>query len=294
MIFNPISYPGNKNRLLKEMLPLFPSQIDTFVDVFCGSGVVGVNTDAKKVYCNDNNPFTIEVLQYFYENTFKSIIAELENVITQYGLTYSRVCEKGAYIEYKHEGLSLYNKDGYNRLKDDYNQQHKVSQLVILLIYGFNHYLRFNRKGKFNVPVGKVDLSQSIYEHLKEFVNATKKKQIQTSTFDFRSKQLYTLSNAFYYFDPPYLVTTAPYNAHWTIQEERDLLEILDKLNAEGKQFALSNVFLSNGKENVLLKQWATQYTVHYLKRQYRNANYQKNNITDTIEVLITNYGQKR
>ena len=294
MIVNPIAYPGNKNKLLKELIPLFPNKIDAFVDVFCGSGVVGVNSAAQTIHCNDNNSYTIEVLQYFYRQPFVTIIEQLEQIITDYHLTYSRTKPRGTYIEYKHEGLSLYNKEGYNKLKADYNLHHTTDKLVALLIYGFNHYLRFNSNGKFNVPVGKVDLSQSIYNNLQNFVNGIKSKNILTSTYDFRDARLYQDQYAFYYFDPPYLITTAPYNSHWGLDEENDLLQLLDHLNSENKHFALSNVFLSNGKENKLLKMWAEQYNIHYLKRQYRNANYQKINITDTIEVLITNYGNSR
>ena len=76
----------------------------------------------------------------------------------------------------------------------------------------------------------------------------------------------------------------------WGELEENALLNLLDQLNAEHKKFALSNVFLSNGKENFILKEWAKKYNILYLNRQYRNANYQKVNITDTIEVLIKNY----
>lgn len=290
MIQNPISYPGNKNKLLKELIPLFPQNIETFVDVFCGSGVVGVNSAAHTIFCNDNNPYTIEVLRYFYENTFDTIIQQLEQIIIEYQLTYSRIKPKGTYMEYKHEGLSLYNTDGFNRLKADYNANHTTDKLVALLIYGFNHYLRFNSQGEFNVPVGKVDLSQSIYTNLQQFVTFIKTKVIETSTLDFREEQLYRHENALFYFDPPYLITTAPYNMQWGETEERELLELLDRLDQEHKSFALSNVLLSNGKENLILKEWAAKYNIHRLKRQYRNANYQKVNITDTIEVLITNY----
>lgn len=290
MIQNPISYPGNKNKLLKDLIPLFPQDIDTFVDVFCGSGVVGLNSLAYNIYCNDNNPYTIEVLRYFYDNTFETIIQQLEQIIQDYQLTYSRIQPKGTYVEYKHEGLSLYNKEGFNRLKADYNMQHSTDKLVALLIYGFNHYLRFNSRGEFNVPVGKVDLSQSIYHNLQLFVTGIKEKNLTTSILDFRDAKLYEKQEALYYFDPPYLITTAPYNMQWGELEENALLNLLDQLNAEHKKFALSNVFLSNGKENFILKEWAKKYNIIYLNRQYRNANYQKVNITDTIEVLIKNY----
>lgn len=290
MIKNPISYPGNKNKLLKEIIPLFPKEINTFVDVFCGSGVVGVNSNANYINCNDISKHCLDVLKYFYLNSFEKIISDLERIVTNYNLTYSRTKEKGFYKEIKHEGLSLYNKDGYNKLKDDYNEEPSVDKLVVLLIYGFNHYMRFNSKGEFNVPVGKVDLSKSIYKDLEIFVNYIKNKNITFTNSDFRNKDLYINKDALYYFDPPYLITTAPYNSHWSEIDEIELLKVLDELNDRGIKFAISNVLLSNGKENVILKEWSKKYTVIKLKRQYRNANYQKINITDTVEVLIVNY----
>ena len=76
----------------------------------------------------------------------------------------------------------------------------------------------------------------------------------------------------------------------WGVDEEKELLAILNLLNSRGARFALSNVILSNGKVNVLLKEWAKDYRVIPIQRQYRHANYQKKNITDTEEVLIVNY----
>ncbi len=290
MIKNPISYPGNKNRLLKQLIPEFPANIETFVDVFCGSGVVGVNTNANTIICNDINSYTLEVLEYFYETPAYEVIRNIEYIIDSYHLTYSRTKEKGFYIEYKHEGLSDYNREGYNQLKDDYNLDHSVQKLVVLLIYGFNHYLRFNKQGEFNIPVGKVDLSKSIYDSLIDFVDGIKHKNICISNLDYREKELYVGDNKFFYFDPPYLITTAPYNNDWSIDNEKALLNLLDWLDSENKKFALSNVLLSNGKENLLLKEWCQKYNTVYMRRQYRNANYQKKNITDSIEVLIKNY----
>jgi len=290
MIKNPISYPGNKNRLLKELIPLFPNDVKTFIDVFCGSGVVGVNSASKNIICNDLNAHAIEVLELFYTVSFDELIHNLENIIFKYNLTYSRTKEKGFYIEYKHEGLSNYNRNGYNKLKYDYNNNPSTEKLIILLIYGFNHYLRFNSKGEFNIPVGKVDLSESIYKNLKIFIDEIKNKQIEFYNLDFREDILYREKNGFYYFDPPYLITTAPYNAFWNVDEEKSLLYLLDTLDKNNQRFALSNILVSNGKENSILKEWSKKYDTVFLHRQYRNANYQKKNITDSVEVLIKNY----
>ena len=34
-------------------MPLFPQDINTFVDLFCGAGTVGINIDANKIIFND-------------------------------------------------------------------------------------------------------------------------------------------------------------------------------------------------------------------------------------------------
>ncbi len=290
MIINPISYPGNKAKIIKQIIPLIPKQEQLFVDVFAGSGIVGVNSNKNTIILNDISTEAINLLKYFYDQSFEEIMTSVEKLINEYGLTYSRTKEKGFYIEHKHEGLSNYNRDGYNKLKNDYNVYPTLDKLFLLLIYGFNHYIRFNSKGEFNVPVGKVDFSKSIYKNAEEFINGIKKLNIIFSNLDFRDKSLYQYENAIYYFDPPYLVTTAPYNMFWTEKDEYDLLSILDDLNSQGKKFMLSNVLLSNGKENAILKEWSKKYNVVHIKRQYLNANYQKKNITETIEVIIKNF----
>lgn len=291
MIKNPISYPGNKNKLASQIIQLLPIEnIDTIVEPFCGSAVISSNTKYKNIILNDNNKFILKILEYQKNNSFEQIVKDVELIINQYGLTYSRIKPRGTYVEYKHEGLSVYNKEGFNKLKKDFNNNFDVKKLFVLLIYGFNHYLRFNSNGEFNAPVGKVDFSRSFYEELKKFENVFNTLNIKLCNYDFLNYELYSYDNAIYYFDPPYLITTAPYNTSWNESKEKQLLKLLDDLNEKGKKFALSNVILSNGKENKILIDWARKYNIHYLKRQYRNASYQKKNITDTIEVLVTNY----
>lgn len=39
-IKSPLTYQGNKYRLLPQLLPIFPKNIHTFVDVFAGGGLL--------------------------------------------------------------------------------------------------------------------------------------------------------------------------------------------------------------------------------------------------------------
>jgi len=294
MVISPLNYTGNKAKSLKEILEIIPREINVFYDIFCGSCLVGANAPAKKVVANDSSIHAIELLKYLKDTSVLDILSDMDSIINKYNLTNSRIKPKGSYVEYKHEGLSLYNKKGFMKMRSDFNESEikDYSLLFALTIFGFNHYIRFNAKGLYNVPVGKVDFSQSLYEKTIAFSELLKSKKIDTFNLDFRNKELYqdAKKNDLFYFDPPYMITDAPYNKSWTIEEEQDLLKLLDSLNSKGIKFALSNVFYSNGKTNDILIEWAKKYNVHVLKRQYKNANYRRKNHSLAKEVLITNF----
>ena len=292
MISSPLNYTGNKFKLLKQLIP-YLEKTENLVDVFAGSGLVALNSYSKNIVLNDNNKITIDLLNYFKNNNSDFIFKEMDKIIEKYGFTDSYRKGLHFYYEEKHEGLSRFNKGPYNNLKDDYNNNPTTIKLFALIIYGFNHYIRFNSQGIFNVPVGKVDYSRSLRKKTTEDCEAFKQKNVIITKKDFRDNSLYADKGAMYYFDPPYLITQAPYNASWTELDEKDLLDKLDELDKGGYKFALSNVIESNGQTNELLKKWAKNYNIIYLNRKYLNSNYRKKNITIAKEVLITNYEVK-
>lgn len=289
MIISPLNYSGNKSKILKTLISLFPKDIKTFVDIFCGSGIVGLNAEFKNLILNDKEKHIVNLLQYFQSNSLDYILNQINKIITEYKLTDSKNKPKGFYKIYKNEGLSRYNKEGFLELRKSYNKHPSEIKLFVLILFGFNYFLRFNSKGLFNVPVGKMDFSGSQYKKTIIFIKALQNKNIKLLNLDFRDKALYK-SGDFFYFDPPYLITDAPYNALWNEEDEKDLYKILDSLHLKGKKFALSNVLESNGKSNNFLKTWSSKYTVVPIDRQYTNANYRRKNLGKTQEVLILNY----
>ena len=68
LIQSPLNYTGGKFKLLPQILPLFPKEIDCFVDLFCGGCNVGINVKSNKVNYNDLNRH----LLYLY-NTYKNL-----------------------------------------------------------------------------------------------------------------------------------------------------------------------------------------------------------------------------
>ncbi|MEE0496548.1 MAG: DNA adenine methylase [Cyanobacteriota bacterium] len=302
VIQSPLNYTGGKFKLLPQILPLFPKNIDIFVDLFCGGANVGVNVKSNRTILND----TDDNLTYLF-NMFKNLGSDclplLDEIIEKYGLSQSAKhgyeyygCDSGT-------GLAPYNKDKFLKLREDFNNSpdlgyYHYAMLYVLIIYSFNNQIRFNRQGQFNLPVGKRDFNEKMKDKLNKFITRLASKRYEFSNCDFRDFDISQLnSESFVYADPPYLITCATYNEQggWNEQDERDLLEFLDKLHSNNIKFALSNVLRSKGKENSILINWTNKnndkYRVINLNYDYNNSNYQvKNKEAVTAEVLIINY----
>jgi adenine-specific DNA-methyltransferase len=300
IIQSPLNYTGGKFRLLKQILPHFPTHIDTFVDLFCGGCNVGVNVNAGRVVFNDNN----QHLLYLY-NTFKNlgeetILSMVDDFIKRYGL--SRSTEHG-YEFYgcdSSSGLGKYNRKPFLLLREDFNGKNEdysyYIMLYVLIVYAFNNQIRFNSKGEFNLPVGKRDFNDKMKSKLCSFIERLQGGNYVFSCADFREIDTSSLTeNSLVYCDPPYLITCATYNEQdgWNEQCEKDLYAMLDLLNERGIRFALSNVLSSKGKINEILSAWLQQrnYRTIHLDYNYSNSNYHTKDKTNSAdEVLIVNY----
>ena len=275
---SPLNYTGGKYKLLPQLLELFPKQVNTFVDLFAGGGNVSVNVKAEKVVFNDLMWQVPEMLQEFKKIGVEESLRKIDGYISSYN-------------------LSKENKEGYLALRELYNKgKSDPLMLYTLICYSFNNQIRFNNKGAYNMPFGKdrSSFNPTLREKFIIFVQRLQSMEIQFSSKDFRELDLDTLGeNDFVYCDPPYLITVASYNENggWGEQAERDLLAKLDTLDKAGVKFGLSNVFESKGKENIILKEWAKGYIVHYLDHTYSNCSYhKKDKQSKDIEVFITNY----
>ena len=284
-IKSPMNYTGGKYKLLPQILPLFPTEINTFVDLFTGGGNIAVNVNANKIIANDNETHVIDIYKAFQNgyDSVEGIINAIESYIAKYN-------------------LSIDNTEGFNKLRNDYNSNPFKSNyitstvLYVLICYSFNHQFRFNSEGEFNMPFGKnrSQWNDTMKKNIINFHKAITEKNIIFTNKDFNELKIDKLSsNDFVYCDPPYLITCATYNEKdgWNENSERKLLELLDKLNSQSVKFALSNVLFSKGKTNDILIEWSQKYNVHHLDYTYQNCNYHtKDKESKPDEVLITNY----
>ena len=275
-IKSPLNYTGGKYKLLPQLIPLFPDEIMTFVDVFAGGCNVGVNVCAERVIFNDSDSMVIEMIEDMSKYTGELYDLKIKSMVEQYDLDRD-------------------NKESYIILRDLYNSDVKKrsEKLFLLVAHSFSNQIRFNKRGEFNLPFGKRTYNDKMSSNLVMFIDSIRPNTIFQSK-DFRevlSDSYY--KDPFYYCDPPYLITTATYNENggWTEDDDKDLLSSLDILNEKGVKFGLSNVFYHKGKSNDLLIEWAKKYNIHYLNKDYKNCNYQsKNTDKKTVEVYVCNY----
>ena len=277
MIKSPLNYVGGKYKLLSQILPLFPKEIDTFYDLFGGGFNVGINVDAKKHVYNDILKPVVELLWALKKEDRERVLMFIDDYIDQYN-------------------LSKTNKEGYLALRERYNETKRSPFMFYTLVaHSFNNQIRFNKKGEFNMPFGmnRSSFNPTLRKRFVEFVDKLHTLDVEFYNKDFRDFSIDTFKvNDFIYIDTPYLGTVATYNENggWTEKDERDVHEFLDRLNGKGIKFALSNVFESKGQSNDILKDWAKQYNVHYLDISYGNCNHQRKSKAPDVEVLVTNY----
>ncbi len=279
-IKSPLNYTGGKYKILGDILPCFPINIGTFVDLFGGGFNVGVNVEADKIIYNDHNVFLSQMFEYFKQ---KGLII-IDDI-------YSRIAKYN---------LSEENTEGYLELRKNYNKNKDILDLFILTCYSFNHQIRFNSHHEFNTPFGKnrSAYNKKIEENLIHFIDSLQNENIEFYSKDFTF--LYDLdlgAKDFVYADPPYLISNASYNdgkrgfKNWGVKEETQLLELLDYLNKKDVNFALSNVLTHKGMTNDTLIKWSKKYHIKYIEKTYSNSSYQrKNKDKETQEVLICNY----
>ena len=279
LIKSPLNYVGGKYKLLPQILPYFPDNINTFVDLFGGGFNVGINIEAKRIICNDLETAVIDLFKELKKLSSEEALKILKDTIEKYE-------------------LSKTNEEGFKRIREDYNKGDRSwNMFYAMLTHAFNNQIRFNKQGEYNMPFGRnrSSFNPNLEKNFIKFIDKLGEINVTFFNSDFNKIKIDMLGeNDFVYCDPPYLITCASYNEQdgWNETKERELLELLDNLNAKGIKFALSNVLENKGKTNEILKVWTEKYNVHYLNYSYSNCNYHAKDKSEnsTVEVLITNY----
>lgn len=289
---SPIYYSGSKlKNIRKGMINLFPNYIDTFIEMFCGSTIVSLNTQANRYILNDINKQLIDLIIMFKNNNIEDIINffgyirreigfqdELENI--SFDIRSKNYNKQIAETHRKH----------YNILRNRYNQIKDIRLLYLLIIYSFSHQMRFNSNNEFNMPVGHDKFTSKINDKIINYNKFLKGNKVIVTNKDFRDIKIKNMNkDDFLYIDPPYLITTATYNENdgWTEKDEFDLYSLLEKLNNKGIKWGLSNVIEHKGKSNNILKNFIKNY--NFVDNNIVRSSLGRGN-ANSREIYVCNY----
>ncbi|ALD66654.1 Dam family site-specific DNA-(adenine-N6)-methyltransferase [Spiroplasma cantharicola] len=299
---SPLFYVGDKYKVIDQIKILIPEKIDVWVEPFLGGGSSAMNITANSFILNDFDKNVINIHKYLFKNSGKKIefFRRIKKDIEKFGLSSSffdiNMPTKILKDEFPKTYYSVLNKKSYIKLKEKFNLNKKIDLLYLLLVYGFNHMIRFNSSSQFNLPVGNVDFNNTTARALNwyfDWVNENKT-QIEFYCMDYKNfleesiLSKYKSEEVFIFLDPPYLISKSEYNKFWDEGKEKELYEFLDLLNSKGYKFGITNLSIHKGKQNIFFEKWRSKYISKILKSNFISSH--NNSIKNSEEIFVTNY----
>ena len=271
-----VKWVGGKRQLMQDLENNFPKQFTTYHEPFLGGGAVMFNLLTKKsqLSCNVSDFNSDLILAYVtIRDKLEKLIESLEN--------HSKNYHKNS-TEYYYEV----------RKQEPKQQIEKVSRLLFLNKTCFNGLYRVNKKGQFNVPLGRYTNPNIVNkENLTAVSKILQSKKIKISCRDFEAVLGDAKKGDLVYFDPPYqpVSSTANFTSYthrdFTEEDLERLAKLADQLHSKGCYVLLSNSNSKTVKDFFSKKYW--KISSINVNRAI-NSNAQKR--TGHKEIIIKNY----
>jgi DNA adenine methylase len=272
-----IKWAGGKRQLIPELLEHIPKSFNNYFEPFLGGGALFFELynlgilKGKKVYLSDINEELI--------NAYK-VIRDYPNEL----------------IKLLKEFKAKHNKEFYYQIRElDRNENYKnldtitkAARFIYLNKTCFNGLYRVNKKGFFNVPMGKYKDPKIVDEENIRAVSYALKDVI-LKTCDYKESLKFTNENDFIYLDPPYypLTDTANFTSYsqnnFLENEQIELFETFKNLNNKNCYILESN------SDTEFIK---NLYKEFYVKEVFANRaiNSKATKRGKITELLIRNY----
>jgi DNA adenine methylase len=271
-----VKWAGGKNQLIPQIIRLMPSRFARYFEPFLGGGAVFFHTASynRNAFLSDINVDLI--------NAYKIIRNNVEELITA--------------LKYHQDEYSKSPKSYYYQLRDKTKGLNKIenaARFITLNKTCYNGLYRVNKKGLFNVPIGRyknplicdpvnlrkmsIVLSQSA-----SYLGVIDYKKILVEKAD---------KDDFVYLDPPFhpISNTANFTSYtnngFTLEDQKELATIFKELTRRGCKLLLSN---SNTEEIRRLYSDFSHLTELALVNRSINAVGSKR--VGHVELLIRNY----
>jgi DNA adenine methylase len=294
-----LKWAGGKKQLLPQLTERYPAKlkenkINIYIEPFCGGGAVFfdivTNFKIEKAYLFDINPELI-ILYKVIQQDVNNLIEEL-SILSQKYLAFETEERKLFYYSCRNK----YN--CFDKKIDTSNYQQEWFKRAALTVFlnrtCFNGLYRVNKKGAFNVPMGRYKNPKILnVDNLKAVHQVFKIAQIQQADF---SKVLdYADSDTFIYYDPPYrpISKTATFNSYssgfFNDDEQKRLQDIFKIASEQGALQMLSNSDPSNYIEDSFFDDLYQEFKIERVSAS-RAINSKASKRGAIKEILITNY----
>lgn len=291
-----LKWAGGKGALLPQLSEKMPNKlkcgaIKRYIEPFVGGGAVFFDL-INHFYIEDSFLFDVNpeliILYLVIKKDVHQLIEELYHIQDRYEKSLNK---KEFYYQMREE-FNTFDKD-INTLFYHTSFIRRAALTVFLNKTCFNGLFRVNRKGLFNVPVGKYKNPKILDEqNLKAVSKALQRATILQADF---SKVLdYVDRNTFVYYDPPYRpIDVSSFNTYavgsFNDDEQKRLKVVFDQVNKIGALQMLSNSDPTNKKADPFFDDLYKDYHIYRIwAKRMINANPKDRD--GVRELLITNY----
>lgn len=280
-IIKNISVPPIKCQGIKTKLVPFIAQSirwsgnGRWIEPFLGSGVVLFNIAPPRALASDANPHIIRLYQRLQNNELSPAMAK-------------------AHLEKEGARLVKEGQTYYNEVRERFNAEGDTLDFIFLNRACFNGLMRFNGRGKFNVPFGhKPERFRPAY--ITKIVNQLKWAQaiIRERDWEFRCANWdAVLTEAepedFIYLDPPYIGRHTDYYNGWSDEDAIRLARTTNKLSCG---YALSMWLENKYRKNEHIAQYWSEGVVKTFSHFYHiGAQEDLRNEMQEALVISSNY----
>lgn len=288
-----LKWAGGKGQLLPEIRKYYPfdDRIRKYAEPFVGGGAVLFdimqNYDLDEVYISDANKDLIDVYCTIRDNA-----DDLISLLSQM---------QADFVSYNHESRNTYyikNRTRFNCIKFLEDEKSKIEKSALFIFLNktcFNGLYRLNKKGLFNVPIGRYK-NPLICDEFN--INAISKRlhNMKIVCADYSLSADFVDDSTFIYFDPPYrpISKTSSFTSYngesFDDDKQKALSNFISFVNSKGAKFLLSNSDPQNiDSEDIFFEQLYGAYNINKVKAS-RMINCAGNRRGKIKELLISNF----
>ena len=270
----PIKCQGIKTKLVPLILSCAANvKSERWIEPFMGSGVVGLNARRSTAMFADLNPHLINFYSAVKSGTVTSETAR-------------------TFLEIEGAQLETIGEKYYYDIRERFNDSGAPLDFLFLSRACFNGMIRFNGKGKFNVPFCRKPARfarayiTKIVNQIAHFQEAVKHYQWNFVCQAFVKTISQATADDLIYCDPPYLGRHVDYFDSWTENDEQMLF---DALSATKAKFILStwhsNQYRTNPTLETLWKRFHLITQAHFY-----HVGAKESNRGAMLEALVMNF----